>query len=481
MHILVVEDQQDFAQNIKRYLETESYSVDLAFDGETGLQQALGEEYALVVLDLNLPRMDGLEVCRQLRKARRTMPVLMLTARIGHKNAVAGLDSGADDYLTKPFDLEELLARMRALLRRGGETRSPVVDLGDVTVDTNTHEVRKEGRIVALAPREYALLEFLALNRGIAKSRLDNHRTRWGSTTSHVSPDRRRSRCLPATKTRERDHQDRARQRVYGGWIDMQRSPREWHQSIEKRFNARFSVEQRLAMEFTRLVCVFVLISGVMFSAASALFMVRVRQDLNTQIDKILLSGTVASDIATAGSVLTASMRPYIRILAPDGAVLYAGDLFVGMTSGPVDPFSPVLLGDGQYLVVTRAVRRDGRIVGYVQFAGPTGRSPHEVGWKLLNLGLTTLVMGVLAYVFGLSFSRRTLRPVHESQERLEQFTQDASHELRTPLASISSSLDVAMKTGEFEQGIMAVKGQVKYASLLVERLLEVAQLERRR
>lgn len=260
----------------------------------------------------------------------------------------------------------------------------------------------------------------------------------------------------------------------------MRRSLREWHQSIEKRFNARFSVEQRLAMEFTRLVCVFVLISGVMFSAAdAALFMVRVRQDLNTQIDKILLSGTVASDIAAAGSVLTASMRPYIRILAPDGAVLYAGDLFVGMASGPVDPFSPVSLDDGQYLVVTRAVRRDGRIAGYVQFAGPTGRSPHEVGWKLLNLGLTTLVMGILAYVFGLSFSRRTLRPVHESQERLEQFTQDASHELRTPLASISSSLDVAMKTGEFEQGIMAVKGQVKYASLLVERLLEVAQLER--
>ena len=116
MHILVIEDQQDFAQNIKRYLETESYSVDLAFDGEAGLQQALGEEYALVVLDLNLPRMDGLEVCRQLRQAGRTMPILMLTARIGHQNAVAGLDSGADDYLTKPFDLEELLARMRGLV-----------------------------------------------------------------------------------------------------------------------------------------------------------------------------------------------------------------------------------------------------------------------------------------------------------------------------------------------------------------------------
>jgi len=94
------------------------------------------------------------------------MPILMLTARIGHQNAVAGLDSGADDYLTKPFDLEELLARMRALLRRGGESRSPLIVVGDVTIDTNTHEVRRDGTLVALAPREYALLEFLALNRG---------------------------------------------------------------------------------------------------------------------------------------------------------------------------------------------------------------------------------------------------------------------------------------------------------------------------
>jgi len=180
MHILVVEDQRDFAENIRKYLETESYSVDLAFDGESGLHQALLEDYALVVLDLNLPRMDGLEVCRQLRTAGRSMPILMLTARIGHQNAVAGLDSGADDYLTKPFDLEELLARMRALLRRGGESRSPLIVVGDVTIDTNTHEVRRDGTLVALAPREYALLEFLALNRGVARTRLEIIELVWG-------------------------------------------------------------------------------------------------------------------------------------------------------------------------------------------------------------------------------------------------------------------------------------------------------------
>jgi len=180
MHILVVEDQRDFAENIRKYLETESYSVDLAFDGESGLRQALLEDYALVVLDLNLPRMDGLEVCRELRRAGRSMPILMLTARVGHENAVAGLDSGADDYLTKPFDLEELLARMRALLRRGGESRSPLIVVGDVAIDTNTHEVRRDGKLVALAPREYALLEFLALNRGVARTRLEIIELVWG-------------------------------------------------------------------------------------------------------------------------------------------------------------------------------------------------------------------------------------------------------------------------------------------------------------
>ncbi len=204
----------------------------------------------------------------------------------------------------------------------------------------------------------------------------------------------------------------------------MWRSLRQWHQDAERRFNTRFSVEQRLAMEFTRLVCVFVLLSGVMFSATDeALFMIRVRRDLRMQVDKILMNGAVASDIAAAGSEMAASIRPYIRILAPDGTSLYTGDLFVGNASGPVDPLAPVSLGDGQCLVVTRAVQSGGRIVGYVQFAGPTGHSAHDVEWKALNLGLTTLVMGMLAYVFGLSFSRHTLRPVHESQERLEQWS----------------------------------------------------------
>jgi signal transduction histidine kinase len=136
-------------------------------------------------------------------------------------------------------------------------------------------------------------------------------------------------------------------------------------------------------------------------------------------------------------------------------------------------------MGGDSYSVVTRPIYKEGRVVGFLQFAGHTRQGPHEVGWKVLELLAVTALMGTLSYVLGLRFSRHTLRPVHESQARLEQFTQDASHELRTPLASISSSLDVAMKTGEYADGIIAAKTQVKYASLLIERLLEVAQLDR--
>jgi len=200
---------------------------------------------------------------------------------------------------------------------------------------------------------------------------------------------------------------------------------------------------------------------------------------LNVQVDQILSDNQVSANPATAGQGLNPSVRPFVRILASDGTVLYQGEMFAGSASGHADPFAPPKMGGDSYSVVTRAIHREGSIVGFVQFAGHVRQGPHEFGWKTLELLVVTVLMGALSYVLGLRFSRHTLQPVHESQARLEQFTQDASHELRTPLASISSSLDVAMKTGEYQDGIMAAKGQVKYASLLVERLLEVAQLDR--
>jgi signal transduction histidine kinase len=250
--------------------------------------------------------------------------------------------------------------------------------------------------------------------------------------------------------------------------------------SLRERFEARFTLEQRLAMNFTRLVCVLILASGlILMTGDTVIFYYRMMHGLNVQVDQILADSQISANPATAGPGLNPSVRPFLRILAPDGTVLYQGEMFAGSSTGHADPFAPPKMGGDSYSVVTRPIYKEGGIVGFVQFAGHVRQGPHEFGWEILELLVVTVLMGALSYILGLRFSRHTLRPVHESQGRLEQFTQDASHELRTPLASISSSLDVAMKTGEYRDGIMAAKGQVKYASLLVERLLEVAQLDR--
>ena len=240
------------------------------------------------------------------------------------------------------------------------------------------------------------------------------------------------------------------------------------------------SLEQRLALKFTWLVCGLILLSGTVFAASDVVIgNYRMMQGLNDQIDRMLATSAVTTDPANAGQLLPYAVRPFVRILAPDGTVLYKGDLFAASKPGPVDPFATNKPGDESYAIATRTLKRDGRIVGYLQLAGRTRQGIRDVGFKLVEVLLITALMGIITYFLGLAFSRRTLRPVHESQERLEQFTQDASHELRTPLAAISSSLDVALKTGDYEEGITAAKSQVKYASLLVERLLEVARLDR--
>jgi DNA-binding response OmpR family regulator len=184
MHILIVEDNRQLAANLRRYLELEGYSADVAYDGIDGLQKTLASAPDCLILDLNLPRLDGLEVCTRLRDNGASVPVLMLTARSNTRDVVRGLDTGADDYLVKPFETEELLARVRTLLRRPPTDRGPVLRAGEVVVDTNTREVRKGGRVVHLAPREYDLLEYLLRNRGVAHDRLKLIEDVWGEYDS---------------------------------------------------------------------------------------------------------------------------------------------------------------------------------------------------------------------------------------------------------------------------------------------------------
>ncbi|MHC4605911.1 MAG: response regulator transcription factor [Planctomycetota bacterium] len=165
MRVLVVEDEVDLARAIKKALESRNFACDLAADGETGLYNAESWDYDLIILDLMLPGIDGWTVLERLRKKKKT-PVLILTARDAVPDKVRGLDGGADDYLTKPFELKELLARIRALTRRAAGEATAVLKLGSIEIDTAARTVRRGGKPVSLKPKEYALLELFALNRG---------------------------------------------------------------------------------------------------------------------------------------------------------------------------------------------------------------------------------------------------------------------------------------------------------------------------
>ena len=173
MHILVVEDEQRLAYLLRRVLLEERHTVDLAHDGNGGLDLALSGTYDVVVLDVMLPGIDGLEVCRQMRAERIMSPVLMLTARGSVEDRVTGLNVGADDYLTKPFAMEELLARINALLRRRDQRfdENPRLSVGDLTLDLVGHEACRDGRVIELTAKEFALLEYLMRHPGRVLSR----------------------------------------------------------------------------------------------------------------------------------------------------------------------------------------------------------------------------------------------------------------------------------------------------------------------
>ncbi len=180
MRILIVEDEESLALRIKSVLESENYHVEVAFDGDDGVEKALTEEYDLLILDILLPKLDGISVLKALRKEHIRLPVLLLTAKSLIEDKVHGLDAGADDYLTKPFAIPELLARVRSLLRRTSETKTSVLTIADLEINTSTHEVKRRGVPVNLTPKEYAILEFLLYNKNRVVSRLSIAEHVWG-------------------------------------------------------------------------------------------------------------------------------------------------------------------------------------------------------------------------------------------------------------------------------------------------------------
>jgi len=166
VRVLFIEDHKPLVKALKQGLEEEGFAVDTACDGEEGNYKATTADYDVIILDLMLPKEDGLSLLQRWRRAGMKTHVLLLTARGSIEDKVKGLDLGADDYVTKPFQLEELLARLRALIRRGHEVKDPVLRIHDLEIDTSSRTVKRAGQSIHLTPREFALLQFLAFHRG---------------------------------------------------------------------------------------------------------------------------------------------------------------------------------------------------------------------------------------------------------------------------------------------------------------------------
>ncbi len=177
MKVLIIEDEHKIGSSIKRGFEQETWAVDLAFDGEQGYDMAISESYDAIVLDLMLPKMNGMEVCKKLRAEGKHTPILMLTAKGEMTDKLEGFDSGADDYLVKPFAFEELLARVKALGRRPPVIRKSVLAANEVSLDTTNFVVKRGDKEITLSKKEYSLLEYLMKNKGkvVSKENIISH------------------------------------------------------------------------------------------------------------------------------------------------------------------------------------------------------------------------------------------------------------------------------------------------------------------
>lgn len=180
MKILVVDDEPDLLEQLKETLTNQKYDVDTADDGESALDRLFDNLYDLIILDIMLPKIDGLSILREIRKTKLKTPVLMLTSKGTVEDKIQGLDYGADDYLAKPFAMAELMARIRSLLRRTSDHRDPLLTISDVSLNTKTRQVNKKGKAVELTPKEFSVLEYLLYNKNRAVSRFTLAEHVWG-------------------------------------------------------------------------------------------------------------------------------------------------------------------------------------------------------------------------------------------------------------------------------------------------------------
>lgn len=180
MSILIVEDEKKLSDILKQALKAQRFAIDVTDNGETAVEKAKKNAYSMILLDIRLPKKDGFTVCREIRKLQIQTPIIMLTALGSTEDRIAGLDAGADDYLIKPFSLEELFARIRAVMRRRRTTDSDIRKIADLVMDKKKHEVTRGGKVIPLTPKEYMLLDMLLSNHGEAISRQRLINSAWG-------------------------------------------------------------------------------------------------------------------------------------------------------------------------------------------------------------------------------------------------------------------------------------------------------------
>jgi DNA-binding response OmpR family regulator len=189
MRILLVEDNKSLVKSLKKGLEEETFAVDIAYDGEEGLYLAETNPYDIIILDLMLPKLDGITLLRTLRRKKIQTHIIILTARDAPDEKVKGLDAGADDYLTKPFHYDELLARLRALLRRQYQKKEPILQIGELKLNTRSHQVWRNNKEISLKPKEYAVLEYLVYHQNeiVTRTQLWEHLYDWqDESTSNI-------------------------------------------------------------------------------------------------------------------------------------------------------------------------------------------------------------------------------------------------------------------------------------------------------
>ena len=177
MRVLIIEDEHKIANALKRVFQQEHYAVDVCYDGEEGLAMGTNQPYDIMIIDLGLPKKDGLQVIKELRQQSVHTPVIVLTAKGSTSEKVAGLDAGADDYILKPFAMDEVLARVRALLRRPADQQTTVLEAENLTLNTTTYEVKRGGKVIPLTSKEFSLLEYLLRNKGrpLSKDEIIGH------------------------------------------------------------------------------------------------------------------------------------------------------------------------------------------------------------------------------------------------------------------------------------------------------------------